>query len=82
MTMLLAAFTGLWAAVVALGLRVYLGWVPGSFISEIGACLLTAILTGLIGPAVFRVCRFIDRQFRLVSHLSVPSGPGGVAGGF
>lgn len=82
MTALLAAFTGLWAALLALGLRLYLGWVPGSFGSELWSCFGTAALTGVLGPMVFRGSRAIDSQFRSVSGLSSPSGPGGVAGSY
>jgi cell shape-determining protein MreD len=61
-TMLLAAFTGLFAGVMGTLARLYAGHLPDG--SElIGTMLRAALVTGLVGPLVFRSCRAMDARF-------------------
>lgn len=64
--MLTAAFTGITAIVsglIVMALRAYMGVGPGPFGDELGLLAVTAGLTGLVGPFVFRLCRSVDARF-------------------
>ena len=61
-TMLLAAFTGLCAGLLGTPIRGFAGHLPDGG-DLIGALLQSALVTGLIGPLVFRFCRAVDARF-------------------
>src|SRR5262249_31304016 len=61
-TMLLAAFTGLCAGLVGTPIRWFAGHLPDGG-DAIGAMVQAALVTGLIGPLVFRLCRAVDARF-------------------
>jgi cell shape-determining protein MreD len=61
-TMLLAAFTGLGAGLVGMPIRWLAGHLPDGG-DAIGAMVQAALVTGLIGPLVFRWCRAVDARF-------------------
>ena len=56
-------FTGLLAGLVILTIRLFAGLVPAGFVNELGMMFGSALMTGLSGPVVFRICRFIDARF-------------------
>jgi len=61
-----AAFSlmvGLVSAAVLMALRAWVGLLSASFSSEVVTGLLSAVLTGLAGPLVFRLCRKVDARF-------------------
>jgi cell shape-determining protein MreD len=61
-TMGLAAFTGLCAGLLGTLVRLYAGHLPDGG-DVIGALIRAALVTGLIGPLVFRSCRAVDARF-------------------
>jgi cell shape-determining protein MreD len=64
--MVTAAFAlvvGLVSAAVLIALRAWLGVLSASFSSEVVTGLVSALLTGLAGPLVFRLCRQTDARF-------------------
>jgi len=62
-TMAFSFFAGLFAGLVVLFIRLVSGGLPGSAGSELLVLFGSAVLTGLSGPLVFRMCRFIDARF-------------------
>lgn len=54
---------GLVSAAVLMGMRAWLGLLSESMRGEIVTALLSALLTGLCGPLVFRLCRRMDARF-------------------
>jgi len=62
-TMAFSFFAGLFAGLVVLVIRLGSGGLPGSTWSELFALFFSAVLTGLVGPVVFRLCRIIDARF-------------------
>jgi cell shape-determining protein MreD len=58
-----ALMVGLVSSAVLMALRAWLGLLSGSLGSEIGTGLLSTVLTGLVGPLVFRLCRKTDARF-------------------
>jgi cell shape-determining protein MreD len=61
-TMFLAAFTGLCAGLVGVPIRWFAGHLPDGG-NALGAMVQAALVTGLIGPLVFRWCRAVDARF-------------------
>jgi len=61
-TMLLAAFTGLAAGLLGTPVRWFAGHLPDGG-DLIGALLQASLVTGLMGPLVFRSCRAVDARF-------------------
>lgn len=61
-TMLLGAFTGLAAGLLGTVARLYAGHLPDGG-DIIGTMLRAALVTGLVGPIVFRSCRAMDARF-------------------
>lgn len=61
-TMFLAAFTGLGAGLVGVPVRWFAGHLPDGG-GALGAMVQAALVTGLIGPLVFRSCRAVDARF-------------------
>jgi rod shape-determining protein MreD len=64
--MVTAAFAlvvGLVSAAVLIALRAWLGVLSPSFSSEVVTGLVSALLTALAGPLVFRLCRLTDARF-------------------
>jgi len=62
-TMAFSFFAGLFAGLVILVIRVSTVGMPGSAAGELLVLLGSALLTGLVGPFVFRLCRAIDARF-------------------
>ena len=56
-------FTGLVAGLVILAIRLGADRVRGGLGSELYVLLGSALLTGLAGPVVFRICRLVDARF-------------------
>ncbi len=76
-TMAFSFFAGLFAGMVVLTIRAASGGIPGSALSELLALLASAVLTGLFGPFVFRLCRFVDARFaRTQREREAPIGGG------
>ncbi len=76
-TAILGAFAGLAAGLLGMLTRAYAGHLPtalaatdsatasaaGSLIGQLGVLVWAALLTGLAGPVVFRLCRRLDARF-------------------
>ena len=62
-TMVFAALISLVAGVFVLWVRGRAGLLPIGVIAELSSILVTALITGLLGPFVFRSCRFVDSRF-------------------
>jgi rod shape-determining protein MreD len=60
---LLSVFAGLGAGLATLAVRSYFDAMPAGLGSELGLVLGSALLTGLVGPLVFRLCRAVDARF-------------------
>jgi rod shape-determining protein MreD len=60
---MLSVFAGLGAGLATLAVRGYFGATPGGTGLELGLVLSSALLTGLVGPLVFRLCRAVDARF-------------------
>ena len=60
---LLSFCSGLGAGVVTLAVRGYFNAVPAGLSGELGLVFGSALLTGVVGPAVFWLCRGIDARF-------------------
>ncbi|HWM85251.1 MAG TPA: hypothetical protein VNO33_05420 [Kofleriaceae bacterium] len=58
-----ALMIGLVSGAVLTALRAWHGLLSESLGSEIVTALLSALLTGLVGPLVFRLCRRVDARF-------------------
>ena len=58
-----ALVVGLAAGVVGMLLRTWLGMTAGSLGHELATLGASALLTGLCGPLVFRLCRMVDARF-------------------
>lgn len=61
-TVLLAAFTGLSAGLLGMLVRLYAGHLPDVG-EQLGVTVRAALVTGLVGPLVFRLCRAVDARF-------------------
>ncbi len=62
-TLTFAFFTGLAAGVFVMIVRAFYGFMPAGLWADVGVLLGSAILTGLVGPLVFRICRSLDARF-------------------
>lgn len=62
-TIFLASFTGLCSGIIGLVLRALGGLMPAGVGGDLGMLLRSALLTGIAGPLVFRLCRMIDARF-------------------
>lgn len=62
-TVVLASVTGLIAGLLGLLIRALAGLVPAGVGADVGMLVRSALLTGLAGPLVFRLCRIIDARF-------------------
>jgi len=62
-SMVLAFFAGLLSGVILLLIRLSGGLTAGDSWREAGMLLASAVLTGVVGPLVFRMCRSIDARF-------------------
>lgn len=62
-TITFAFFTGLAAGVFVLILRALYGLMPAGLWADLGVLIGSAVMTALIGPLVFRMCRLIDTRF-------------------
>ncbi len=62
-TMVFTAITALVSGLVLMALRAYIGVALESFWREVGILATSAVLTGLAGPVVFRLCRRLDARF-------------------
>lgn len=62
-TIIFSTVTGATAGLVMLIVRASSGLVPGSLGGEMKTLLASALLTGLAGPLVFRLCRSVDARF-------------------
>ncbi len=60
---LLSFFAGLGAGLATLAIRGYFGAIPAGATGEVGLILGSAILTGIAGPMVFRLCQTVDAWF-------------------
>jgi len=69
-TVLFASFIGLIATIAGFALRLYFDLESSG--GTLGASLATILLTGLAGPIVFRLSRWLDRRFVRVTHLQSP----------
>jgi rod shape-determining protein MreD len=58
-----ATLVGLAAGVVLLVLRAIVGLESGRFLADVGAVLLSALVTGLAGPPFFYLARRVDARF-------------------
>ncbi|MCP4446965.1 MAG: rod shape-determining protein MreD [Myxococcales bacterium] len=63
-------FTTVFSCLVALAtgvltilIRSLAGLLPPGWSGELGTLVLSALITGLLGPLVFRTCRFVDSRF-------------------
>jgi cell shape-determining protein MreD len=59
----LAFFAGLLSGIIILVVRAWGGVLTGATGREAGMLFVSALLTGLMGPLVFRLCRAIDARF-------------------
>jgi cell shape-determining protein MreD len=62
-SMALAFFAGLLSGLIVVLVRVWGGMTSGDSLREFGMLMASALLTGLLGPVVFRICRAIDARF-------------------
>ncbi|HYU16274.1 MAG TPA: rod shape-determining protein MreD [Candidatus Acidoferrum sp.] len=62
-TAVFALVVGLVSGAVLITLRAWAGVLSAPFSSEVGTALLSALLTALVGPLVFRMCRRVDARF-------------------
>ncbi|HTM21047.1 MAG TPA: hypothetical protein VL172_11080 [Kofleriaceae bacterium] len=58
-----ASFAGLLSGIVVLAVRAWGHMTSGRSLREAGMLVVGAVLTGLAGPLVFRVCRWVDARF-------------------
>jgi rod shape-determining protein MreD len=58
-----ALVIGLVSGAVLIALRAWSGLLSASFASEVTTALLSAVMTALVGPLVFRLCRKMDARF-------------------
>lgn len=59
-TLIFSASTGMLAGLFVLMIRAITGLLHGGVGPEIGVLVVSALLTGLAGPLVFRICRAVD----------------------
>jgi cell shape-determining protein MreD len=62
-TMIFAALTALASGLLILGFRAMGGILAGGWSAAMTTLLGTTLLTGLLGPFVFRACRIVDSRF-------------------
>ena len=62
-TAIFSAITAFVFGLVVIIIRAVSGLVPEGVFAELGLLLQSAVLTGLLGPLVFRACRFMDARF-------------------
>jgi rod shape-determining protein MreD len=62
-TMVFASLTALAAGLFVLAIRGASDLLPLGWGNELGALLSMALITGLLGPFVFRSCRYVDSRF-------------------
>ena len=65
-----SVFTTVFSGLVALAaglftilVRSFAGLLPPGWGGELGTLALSVVITGLLGPIVFRTCRFVDSRF-------------------
>jgi hypothetical protein len=61
--MVFAAFAALAFGILIVVIRAITGILYGGWAGTMSSLLGTAVLTGLIGPFVFRSCRLVDSRF-------------------
>jgi cell shape-determining protein MreD len=61
-TVIFSATTGLLAGLLVLTLRATAGLATAGLAAEVVVLALSALLTGVAGPAVFRLCRLVDAR--------------------
>jgi rod shape-determining protein MreD len=62
-TMAFTAITAVVSGFIMMALRAYMAAGPGPLGDELLTLLSSAVLTGLAGPPVFRLCRIVDARF-------------------
>jgi rod shape-determining protein MreD len=62
-TLAVSFFTGVVAGVLSLILRAYAGLIPPGAGMEFTMLMTVALMTAVVGPFVFRICRMIDYRF-------------------
>jgi len=62
-TSVFCAIIAVLSGVILMAIRAYMGVGPGSLSEEVWVLAASALLTGLAGPLVFRMCRVIDARF-------------------
>ena len=62
-TMVFAALTALSASLFVLTVRAGAELMPLGWGHELGVALRCALVTGLLGPIIFRACRYVDTHF-------------------
>ncbi len=62
-TTVFAGFIALASELFTLLVRRVSGLLPAGWSSELGILALSILITGLLGPVVFRSCRFVDSRF-------------------
>lgn len=62
-TVVFSALTALAAGLLVVVVRAGSGLLPVGIGSELGTLLVTALITGLLGPFVFQACRQVDARF-------------------
>jgi hypothetical protein len=62
-TAVFAALTAFVFGLIVVLIRALSGLVPMGILSELGVVLQSSVLTGVVGPMVFRACRFMDSRF-------------------
>ena len=62
-TMVFACLTAFAAGLFVLAIRAASDLLPLGFGHELGVVLTMALVTGLLGPFVFRSCRYVDARF-------------------
>lgn len=59
----LSAVVGFASGLATLAVRAYYGAVPAGGGAELGLIAISAVLTGVVGPAVFRICGAVDVRY-------------------
>lgn len=62
-TTIFSGFIALVATLLTLLIRSVAGLLPPGWAGELGIMALGIVITGLLGPLVFRACRFVDSRF-------------------
>ena len=62
-TTVFSGFVALVAGLATILIRSVAGLLPPGWAGELGTMALSILITGLLGPIVFRICRFVDSRF-------------------